>query len=121
MIWEQIAWAQEVPKEPAGLIEGFWPIAIIFGIFYFLLIRPQSVQQKKHAQRVKELTKGDKVITSGGVYGTIIKTEDSALLLSISAIEGSSGRKGDDAVVIRVSRSNITSVMEDDKSKSEKK
>jgi preprotein translocase subunit YajC len=47
------------------------PLAAIFAIFYFLLIRPQQKQQKEHEQMLKDLKKGDKILTAGGHYGTI--------------------------------------------------
>jgi preprotein translocase subunit YajC len=47
------------------------PIVAIFVIFYFLLIRPQQKQQKEHAEMLKDLKTGDKVLTTGGLYGTI--------------------------------------------------
>ncbi len=47
------------------------PIAAIFAIFYFLLIRPQQKQQKEHERMLKDLKIGDKVLTTGGLYGTI--------------------------------------------------
>jgi len=47
------------------------PIVAIFVIFYFLLIRPQQKQQKEHAEMLKNLKVGDKVLTTGGLYGTI--------------------------------------------------
>jgi preprotein translocase subunit YajC len=47
------------------------PIVAIFVIFYFLLIRPQQKQQKEHAEMLKNLKTGDKVLTTGGLYGTI--------------------------------------------------
>lgn len=54
------------------------PIVAIFVIFYFLLIRPQQKQQKDHEQMLKNLKTGDKVLTTGGLYGTItgFKGED---------------------------------------------
>ena len=54
------------------------PIVAIFVIFYFLLIRPQQKQQKEHEQLLKNLKTGDKVLTTGGLYGTItgFKGED---------------------------------------------
>lgn len=52
-------------------IVSFLPMVIIFVIFYFLLIRPQMQQQKKHQELLKNLKKGDKIVTSGGIYGTI--------------------------------------------------
>ncbi len=49
----------------------------LFAIFYFLLIRPQKKQQKAHDQMVKSLTKGDEIVTVGGVVGNVIHlTED---------------------------------------------
>lgn len=47
------------------------PIILIFGIMYFLLIRPQSKRQKEKQQMLNALKKGDEVVTSGGIYGTI--------------------------------------------------
>ncbi|MEK7382774.1 MAG: preprotein translocase subunit YajC [Elusimicrobiota bacterium] len=54
------------------------PIIAIFAIFYFLLIRPQQKQQKEHEAMLKNLKTGDKVLTTGGLYGTIVgfKGED---------------------------------------------
>jgi preprotein translocase subunit YajC len=48
------------------------PIAAIFVIFYFLLIRPQQKQQSDHEKMLKGLQKGDKILTTGGLYGTIV-------------------------------------------------
>ncbi len=55
---------------PNPLINLF-PIVAIFAIFYFLLIRPQQKQQAEHETLLKNLKPGDKVLTSGGLYGTI--------------------------------------------------
>ena len=54
------------------------PIVAIFVIFYFLLIRPQQKQQKEHAAMLKNLKNGDKILTTGGLYGAIVgfKGED---------------------------------------------
>ena len=48
------------------------PIAAIFVIFYVLLIRPQQKQQKEHERMLEALKKGDKILTTGGLYGTIL-------------------------------------------------
>lgn len=53
-------------------IMQFVPIAAIFAIFYFLLIRPQQKQQAEHERMQKELKSGDKILTTGGLYGTIV-------------------------------------------------
>lgn len=49
------------------------PIVAIFAIFYFLLIRPQQKQQNEHETMLKNLKPGDKILTTGGLYGTITK------------------------------------------------
>ncbi|MBI5188567.1 MAG: preprotein translocase subunit YajC [Nitrospirae bacterium] len=54
-----------------GMIGSLIPLILIFVIFYFLLIRPQQKRAKAHRQMIENLKKGDKVITSGGVYGVI--------------------------------------------------
>src|SRR5438445_9765830 len=59
------------PQAPNPLV-NLVPIAAIFVIFYFLLIRPQQKQQKEHEKMLQELKKGDKILTTGGLYGTIV-------------------------------------------------
>ena len=62
---------------------GFAPLIFIFGIFYFLLIMPQQRRQKKWQQMLGELKTGDKVVTSGGMKGTIIALKDDSLHLRV--------------------------------------
>jgi preprotein translocase subunit YajC len=59
---------QPAPPNP---LMNLVPIAAIFLIFYFLLIRPQQRQQKAHDEMLKSLKTGDKILTTGGLYGTI--------------------------------------------------
>jgi preprotein translocase subunit YajC len=72
-----------------GLI-GLLPFILIFVIFYFLLIRPQQQRQKKAAQErndmLKALKAGDKIVTTGGIYGTIVavREKDDTVLLRIA-------------------------------------
>lgn len=54
-----------------GLFGSLIPLILIFVIFYFLLIRPQQKKAKEHKHMIENLKKGDKVITSGGVFGVI--------------------------------------------------
>jgi preprotein translocase subunit YajC len=65
------------PTTPNPLLNMI-PVAAIFVIFYFLLIRPQQKQQKEHESLLKNLKIGDKILTTGGLYGTItgFKGED---------------------------------------------
>ena len=67
----------------ASSLMGLMPIAIIFVIFYFLLIRPQKKQQQEHAKMISALAKNDEVITVGGVYGTIVNIQDDVITLRI--------------------------------------
>jgi len=60
------------PTAPNPLM-NLVPIAAIFAIFYFLLIRPQQKQQNEHETMLKNLKIGDKILTTGGLYGTITK------------------------------------------------
>jgi preprotein translocase subunit YajC len=57
-------------------IGQFIPLILIFVIFYFFLIRPQQKKVKEHKQMIENLQRGDKVITSGGIIGTIEKIMD---------------------------------------------
>ena len=54
----------------------FLPLILIFAVFYFLLIRPQQRKVKQHKEMLSNLKRGDKVITSGGIIGTINKVSD---------------------------------------------
>jgi preprotein translocase subunit YajC len=62
-----------LPKQATGdMITGFvLPLAIIFGLFYFMFILPQKKEQKKHQEMIKALQEGDKVVISGGIIGVI--------------------------------------------------
>lgn len=55
----------------AGLFASLLPLILIFVIFYFLLIRPQQKRAKEHKQMIDNLKRGDKIITTGGIYGVI--------------------------------------------------
>lgn len=60
------------------------PIAAIFVIFYLLIIRPQQKQQKDHDSMLKDLKAGDKILTTGGLYGTITGFKDDDLEVQFS-------------------------------------
>ena len=67
-----------------GMIGSLVPLVLIFVIFYFLLIRPQQKRAKEHKKMLEELKKGDKVVTSGGIYGVIESVGTSTVTLKIS-------------------------------------
>jgi preprotein translocase subunit YajC len=83
-------------------ISGLLPIVVLFAVFYFLLIRPQQKQQKKRKEMLASLKKGDKVITIGGIYGTIKELRDTDLTLRIG-----------DNMDIRMTRYSIDRVQEE--------
>ena len=64
-------------------IASLMPIIFIFGIFYFLFIRPQQKKQKEHQKMVSELKKNDEVVTSGGMHGTVVNVKDTTLTLKV--------------------------------------
>ena len=62
----------------------FLPLILLFVIFYFLIIRPQQKQQKAHKEMLGSLSKGDKLVTNGGLYGEVIKTEEDFIKIKLS-------------------------------------
>jgi preprotein translocase subunit YajC len=65
-------------------LQQFLPLIVIFGIFYFILIRPQQQKQKKHKAMLGNMQKGDKVVTIGGIYGIIKEIKNDTLTLEIA-------------------------------------
>ena len=77
-----------VPPPEGTEGQGFdWTLIIflvlIFAVFYFLMIRPQRKRQKEHQTMVQELQKGDKVISAGGIYGTIESISDDSVVMKL--------------------------------------
>ena len=69
----------------ASGIGQFIPLILIFVIFYFFLIRPQQKKVKEHREMVKNLKRGDEIITSGGIIGTVERVlEDDRIEVNIS-------------------------------------
>ena len=77
------AWAQGAPAQGGGIM-GLLPLFVIFAVFYFFLIRPQMKQAKEHKQMVESLSKGDEVVTNGGMLGKINKVGDNFIVLEIA-------------------------------------
>jgi len=67
----------------ANPIMSFLPLILIFMIFYFLLIRPQQKRQRDLQKMVDNLKKGDRIITSGGVIGTVTGIQDDYVVLKV--------------------------------------
>ncbi len=64
---------------------SLWPIALMFILVYFLMIRPQRRKQKEQQDMVSGLDVGDEVLTSGGIIGKVLRVEEAFLVLEISA------------------------------------
>ena len=71
-------------EEIQQMVLQFWPIVLMVVIFYFLLYRPQQKEQKKRAEMLDSLKKGDRIITSGGLYGTITGFTDKKITIKIA-------------------------------------
>lgn len=95
-----IAWAQNGQGAGAGGMFGaLVPLMLIFVIFYFLLILPQRKKQKQHREMVKTLKRGDRVVTSGGVYGTVTRVKPDHVEVEVA-----------DKVRLRVQRGSISAL-----------
>jgi preprotein translocase subunit YajC len=101
----QVSEVPAVPAEPSALANMI-PLALVFIIFYFLIIRPQQKKFKEHAQLVANIKKGDEVITGGGIYAKVKKIENDILHLEIA-----------DGVNIRATKSSVSAVTKEDEKK----
>jgi preprotein translocase subunit YajC len=80
----QPLWAASAAPGQGGGLMTFAPLIAIVGIFYFLLIRPQQKQAKEHTRMVNELKRGDRILTQGGLYGTVHAVKGKVLEVKIS-------------------------------------
>lgn len=92
------AYAQDAA--PTGGLMSFLPLIIIFIIFYFLLIRPQMKRAKEHKQLVSQLSKGDEIVTNGGLLGRITDVGESFVTVELA-----------DNVTIKLQKHAVASVM----------
>ena len=77
--------AQRPPAEGGGsFLTTLVMMLLIFGVFYFLLIAPARKKQRQHAEMLHNLKNGDRVVTSGGIYGTIVGVADHIVQLRIA-------------------------------------
>lgn len=70
-------------QQAVNPIINLFPLILIFIIFYFLLIRPQKTKEKEHQKMLSNLNKNDEVVTSSGIYGTIVNVKDKTVILRI--------------------------------------
>ncbi len=67
----------------ANPLVQLFPLALIFIIFYFLLIRPQKQKEKAHQKMLEGVSKNDEIVTLGGIHGTVVNVKDKTLTLRI--------------------------------------
>ena len=96
------AWAQGAGGAGGGdIFSMMFPLVLIFAVFYFLLIRPQQKKMKEHREMLTAVRRGDKVVTGGGIIGTVAKVvSDDELQVEIA-----------EGVKVKISRSTLASVM----------
>ena len=95
----QDAYAQGASGGGPGF-ESFLPLILIFAVFYFLLIRPQQKRTKQHKEMVAALSKGEEVVTNGGLLGKVTDVDDNFISLEISS-----------GLTVKVQRQAVSQVM----------
>jgi len=72
------------PGQSGSLVTNLIPFVLMFAIFYFLLIAPQRKKAKAHTAMLQGLKAGDRVVTNGGIYGTVVGVDDQKVQLRIA-------------------------------------
>lgn len=85
----------------AALIASIAPFLVVLAVFYFFIIRPQQQQQKERGAMLGALEKGDKVVTTGGIYGEIVELREDTLMLKVA-----------DKVQLKMTRSAVSKVID---------
>ena len=89
----------------ANLVSSILPLVVLFAIFYFLVLRPQQTQAKKHKAMLLALKKGDKIITNGGLICEVVKPEDDFIKVKLN----------DEGTIVKISRDYIAKQIDDEK------
>lgn len=89
-------------QEQGSLIASLLPLIVLFGIFYFLIIRPQQKQAKQHKEMLESLKKGDKIITNGGMICEVVKPEEDFIKAKLN-----------EDTIVKISRDFIAKKLED--------
>jgi len=79
-----IIMAQAATQGAAGLGGMLIPMVLVFGIFYFMMIRPQQRKEKERLRMITELRAGQKVVFAGGLIGTVVEARESTFLVEIA-------------------------------------
>ena len=96
------AWAQAGAPAAGGsdLLVSLAPMVLIFVVFYFLLIRPQQRKMKEHKSMLQAVKRGDKVLTTGGVFGQVALVGDDHIMVDVA-----------DGVQLRMSKDAVSAVL----------
>ena len=78
------AWAQAAGATPGGGIESMLLIVLMFGVLYFLMIRPQMKRAKEHKAMIEALQKGDEVVSGGGILGRVTKISEAYVTVEVA-------------------------------------
>jgi preprotein translocase subunit YajC len=102
MFFEGTAWAQAAAQSATSeqnILTTVVPLALLFVVFYFLLIRPQTQKAREHDKMIKDLKRNDEVVTTGGLIGRIVEIGDKVLTLEIAP-----------NIRVRVERTGVSSI-----------
>ncbi len=102
-----LAMSPQPGAQDQNVLWQFAPFILIFVVFYFLVIAPQRKRQKKHAEMLANLKNGDKVVTQGGLHGTVAGVSDTVVQVRIA-----------DGVKIEVARSAVSGLRDETDSRS---
>jgi preprotein translocase subunit YajC len=92
--------AQQTPDGGGDFMQTIILFGLIFVIFYFMIIRPQQKRQKERQKMLDAVKKGDKIITGGGIHGTVVGMEEKTVLVQIA-----------DNVKVKLERGSVTAVI----------
>ncbi len=96
------AFAQDAATSQSSLV-SFAPLILICAIFYFLILRPQNKRYKAHQEMINSVTKGDQIVTTGGLIGKVVKVDSDDKTLHVSIAENTT---------VKVLRSGVASKVE---------
>lgn len=89
-----------MPAEYEAILSTIWPILLMIVIFYFLLYRPQKKQEQARKAMLESLKKGSKIVTIGGIYGTIVEVSADHIMVEVA-----------EKVVLKMTRTSVGSIL----------
>ncbi len=111
LINDALAQSSEAPQQEISF-SSFIPLILIFAVFYFLIIRPQSKKYKEHQEMVNNLKTGTKVVTSGGIVGVVQNIYKEENLVEIEIAQG---------VNVKLLKNYVSEMIKDEKDKKSEK